>query len=196
MTQYLPKPGLATPAGIDPWERLDAGAAPLPEKTGRRHKSAGKPRHPKQIKHIPSDETRKMIANMASYGLDVITISKLAGIAPNTLYRHYKHEMTTSAARKDLLVLQSAFLKAVGGPDQNWEKADAAMQKWWIGVRQGWRPPADRSINTNLNMDLSKLTDRQLDELERIMEAAALDDRGRSAREGGEEYIEDGSGEE
>jgi hypothetical protein len=137
-------------------------------------------------RHRPNEEMRRTIANMASYGLDVLTISKLISLSPSTIYRHYKIEMQTAAAKKDLMVLQSAFLKAVGGPDQNWEKADAAMQRWWISVRQSWQLPATRNINANINLDLTKLSDAQLDELERIMEQAALDDRGYSPREGGE----------
>ena len=124
-------------------------------------------------RHIPSPEMRKTISNMASYGLDVLTISKLAGIDATTIYRHYGHEMKTASAQKDLLVLQGAFLKAVGGPNQNWEKADGNMQRWWIERRQGWQAPPQRIISER--MDLSRLSDRQLDELERIMETAALD---------------------
>jgi hypothetical protein len=127
----------------------------------------------KKDAHIPSPEMRKTISNMASYGLDVLTISKLAGISPPTIYKHYGHEMKTASAQKDLLVLQGAFLKAVGGPNQNWEKADGQMQRWWIERRQGWQAPPQRIITER--MDLSRLSDRQLDELERIMETAALD---------------------
>lgn len=146
------------------------------KKTAKKSRFNGRTKPPIQ-RHTPSDETRKMIANMASYGLDVLKISKLSGLSSSTIYRHYRHEMMTAADQKDLIVLQSAFLKAIGGPEQNWEKADAAQQRWWIGVRQRWQLPATTSINANMNMDLSRLTDRQLDELERIMEAAAMDDR-------------------
>jgi hypothetical protein len=139
-------------------------------------------RAPKRSDHQPSPEMRKTIANMAGYGLDVLTISKLAGIDPTTIYRHYRHEMQTASAQKDLMVLQSAFLKAVGGPEQNWEKADAGTQRWWIERRQGWQAPPQRIINER--MDLSRLSDRQLDELERIMEAAALDSGRDQAGEG------------
>ena len=100
--------------------------------------------------------------------------------------------MTTAAAQKDLIVLQSAFLKAIGGPEQNWEKADAGMQKWWIASRQGWRPPADRMVTANFHMDLTRLSDDELEQLERIMETAALDDRRRSAIAGPEIEPEDG----
>lgn len=162
---------------------LDAGARPK-LKLARKHRSAGKATSKYRIAHHPTDESRKMIANMSSYGLDVLMVAKLSGISPPTLYKYYRHELTTSAAKKDLAVLQSAFLKAVGGPEQNWEKADAAQQRWWIGARQGWRPPPDRSINANFNMDLQRLSDRQLDELERIMEAAALEPGRGQAREG------------
>jgi hypothetical protein len=161
---------------------LDAGAKPAKKKRlWREGARGGRPRSPKTILHVPTPEMRKTIANMAGYGLDVLTICKLTGMSSATLYRYYKFEMQCSAAQKDLMVLQSAFLKAIGGPDQNWEKADAAQQRWWIGARQGWRPPADRQINANFNMDLNRLSDAQLAELERIMEAAAMDPGGRQA---------------
>lgn len=169
---------------------LDAGAAPPRPKTAFRDKRGGRRIGPKR--HQASDETRKMISNMAGYGLDVLTVSRLTGLSTSTLYRHYKHELTTAAAQKDLIVLQSAFLKAIGGPEQNWEKADAGMQKWWISSRQGWRPPADRMVTANFHMDLTRLSDDELEQLERIMEAAALDDRRRSALAGPAIEPEDG----
>lgn len=136
------------------------------------HKEGGN-RKPNPKYHVASPEMRTTIANMAGYGLDVLTISKLAGISPPTIYKHYSHEMKTAAAKKDLMVLQGAFLRAVGGPQQDWEKSDPAMQRWWIERRQGWAPPPTRIINER--MDLTKLSDRQLDDLERIMEAAAVE---------------------
>jgi hypothetical protein len=161
---------------------LDAGAKP--KKARAKHRPNGHRRMSnEERRHKPSDETRKMISNMASYGLDVIKISMLSGLSSATIYRYYRHEMMTAATQKDLMVLQGAFLKAIGGPEQNWEKADPQMQRWWIAVRQRWAPPADKSINANMNMDLSKLSDRQLDELERILEAANPDNRGYPAGE-------------
>lgn len=172
-----------------PWEALSPPLAerPAPGKKPYRSKKLGKATMPEQERHQASDETRKMIANMASYGLDVLMISKLAGIAVQTIYRHYRHEMQTAAAQKDLVVLQTGFLKAIGGPAQDWEKADAGMIKWWIAARQNWQLPAQRTINANfnMNMDLSRLSDEQLDELERIMEAAAMDAGTDQAGEGG-----------
>jgi hypothetical protein len=168
---------------------LDAGA-PIRPKTAWPDKRAGRKIGPKR--HQPSEETRKIVSNMAGYGLDVLTVSKLTGLSSATLYKYYRHEMTTAAAQKDLIVLQSAFLKAIGGPEQNWEKADAAMQKWWISSRQGWRPPADRMVTANFHMDLTRLSDEELEQLERIMEAAALDDRRRAALAGPEIEPEDG----
>jgi hypothetical protein len=170
--------------GIEATLEAEGAQAP-PKKRYRRPNGHGR-MTAEQRRHQPSDEMRRTISNMCSYGLDVLTISKLAGISSATIYKYYRHEMMTSAANKDLIVLQSAFLKAIGGPEQNWEKADAGLQKWWIACRQRWAPPAEKTVNANFNMDLSRLTDRQLDELERIMEAAAMDDRGDSAGEIGE----------
>lgn len=169
---------LPPPDKTDPFAAISSPAQSEPPKRKR-----GQPALAKRLireggngrkgRHIPSPEMRKTISNMASYGLDVLTISRLAGINATTIYKHYGHEMKTASAQKDLMVLQGAFLKAVGGPDQNWEKADGHMQRWWIERRQGWQAPPQRIITER--MDLSRLSDRQLDELERIMETAALD---------------------
>lgn len=178
MTRLLPPP-----EKTDPFSAISAPAesAPQPKpKRGRPPKlKSGDGRNinyqprPRQGQHVPSPEMRQTIANMASYGLDVITIGRLAGISAPTIYKHYSHEMKTASAQKDLMVMQSGFLKAVGGPKQDWEKADSGMIRWWIERRQGWQAPPQRIISER--MDLSRLSDRQLDELERIMEAAALD---------------------
>jgi hypothetical protein len=163
--------------------------APPPKNKSQRlpraHRLTKKRRKAAMETYQPNDEMRRTIANMASYGLDVMTISKLVELAPMTIYRHYGHEMKTAAAKKDLMVMQTGFLKAVGGPEQNWEKADAAMIRWWISVRQNWQLPAQRTINLHATLDLSKLSDQQLDELERIYEQAALEPGGHQAGEGG-----------
>jgi hypothetical protein len=193
----LSKAKAARPRGRPPKPRPEApaieadlkpqAAAPRNGRPYEHRPEGGKGKGPKQIHHVPSPETRKMIANMASYGLNVLTIVKLTGLSSATIYRHYGHEMQTAAAQKDLVVLQSAFLSAIGGPERNWEKADKPMQRWWIERRQpGWAPPPQRTMNINANMDLSRLSDEQLDELERILEAASpegADDRGDSAGE-------------
>jgi hypothetical protein len=169
---------------------LDAGARPPRPKTTYLGKGGGRPQGPKR--HRASDESRKIVGNMCSYGLDVLDVSRLSGLSTSTLYRHYKHELQTAALQKDLMVLQGAFLKCIGGPEQNWEKADGQMQRWWIASRQRWQPPAGRQINANFHMDLTRLSDQELEQLERIMEAAAMDDRGRAQIAGATIEPEDG----
>jgi hypothetical protein len=81
--------------------------------------------------------------------------------------------LQTAAITRDLTVAQSAYLQSVGGPDREWQKADGAMTRFWLEHRMGWRAPPDRLMSLNANLDLDRLSEAQLEQLEALMEAAA-----------------------
>ena len=119
----------------------------------------------------PSEDARAMVRNMASYGFSLHQILRYTGLHKAQM-RHLKHELQTAAITRDLTVAQSGYLQAVGGPDRNWKEADGAMTRFWLERRMGWRAPPDRLMTLNANMDLDKLSEAQLEQLEKLMEIA------------------------
>ena len=110
---------------------------------------------------------------MSGYGFSVTQISKLTGYRPSTLYRSFRHELTTSAIQKDLDVLESAYHQAVGGPEKNFRLADPSMTRLWLGHRLGWKAPTAFQDPNKISVDLDRLTDDELHDLDRILSAAS-----------------------
>ena len=120
----------------------------------------------------PSDDAKRMVSNMASYGFSLHQILRYTGLHKAQM-RFCKKELQTAAITRDMTVAQSAYLQSVGGPDRNWKDADGAMTRFWLERRMGWRAPPERSLALNANLDLDRLSEAQLEQLEALMEAAA-----------------------
>ena len=119
----------------------------------------------------PSDDAKRMVSNMASYGFSLHQILRFTGLHKAQM-RFCKKELQTAAIARDMTVAQSAYLQSVGGPDREWQKADGAMTRFWLERRMGWRAPPERSLALNANLDLDRLSEAQLEQLEALMEAA------------------------
>jgi hypothetical protein len=119
----------------------------------------------------PSDDAKRMVSNMASYGFSLHQILRYTGLHKAQM-RFCKKELQTAAITRDLTVVQSAYLQSVGGPDREWNKADGTMTRFWLERRMGWRAPPERALSLNANLDLDRLSEAQLEQLESLMEAA------------------------
>lgn len=120
----------------------------------------------------PTDDAKRIVSNMASYGFSLHQILRYTGLHKAQM-RFCKKELQTAAITRDLTVAQSAYLQAVGGPEREWHRADGAMTRFWLERRMGWRAPPDRLMSLNANLDLDRLSEKQLEQLEALMEAAA-----------------------
>ena len=125
-------------------------------------------------RRTPSPEARAIVARMAGFGFPVSKIARLTGFRPSTLYRAFREELTTAADLRDLDVVESAFNQAVGGPDRNFRHADASMTRFWLGQRLGWKQPTSYDQARNkVEIDLDRLSDEELHELDRIIGRAS-----------------------
>lgn len=142
------------------------------------------PMRPRQgVRRNPSPEARAIVARMSGYGFSVTQISKLTGYRPSTLYRAFRHELTTSAIQKDLDVLESAYHQAVGGPEKNFRLADPSMTRLWLGHRLGWKAPTAFQDPNKIEVDLDRLSDDELHDLDRILSAASEQEPGEGGAE-------------
>jgi hypothetical protein len=117
----------------------------------------------------PSDEAKSIVARMSGLGLSVSEISRLTGYRPSTLYRSFRPELDQSALSKDLDVLESAYWQAVGGPEKDWKRAEPSMTRFWLGQRVGWRAPTAYDKPRQQVIDLDRLSDEELHELDRLL---------------------------
>lgn len=119
----------------------------------------------------PSEDARAIVRQMASYGFSLHQILRYTGLHKAQM-RHCKRELQSAAIQRDLTVAQSGYLQAVGGPDRNWKEADGTMTRFWLERRMGWRAPPDRLMTLNANLDLDRLSEAQLEQLEALMSVA------------------------
>ena len=137
------------------------------------------PTGPRQgVARNPSAEARAIVSRMSGFGFSVTQISKLTGYRPSTLYRAFREELTTSGLHKDLDVLESAYYQAVGGPEKNFRLADPSMTRLWLGHRLGWKAPTAFQDPHKVEVDLDRLSDDELHDLDRILSAASDEEAG------------------
>jgi hypothetical protein len=111
--------------------------------------------------------------HMAGLGFSLGDIQAITGVRPGQL-RWLKSELRAAIARKDLYVAESAYLQAVGGPDRDYARADPVMTRWWMERRRPeWRRPPDKLLGIGQNVNLDRLTDGELGQLERLLEVAS-----------------------
>lgn len=149
-----------------------APAAPAPKNKG------GRP------PHAPTPASRKQVEAMASYGIPFADIAKVIGISEPTLRIHYREELDTGATKANAMVAQSLFKRAISDGQQS---VTAAI--FWLKTRARWKePPQDHNHRGAVGaFDLSKVSDADLERLERILGPAAVTgaDPGGEGAEGG-----------
>lgn len=157
------------------WERLDVVAPdPGPAKRGRGRGApltVGETRRRAEARLSP--DAQRLIGNMAAYGFSLRQIMDAAGVTKAQL-RFCKQSLVGAALRKDAAVIDSAFLQATGGGERGkWTMADGAMTRFWLTHRLGWKPPPERKVALSASIDLGRLSDDQLSQLELLLEAAS-----------------------
>ncbi len=95
-----------------------------------------------QRPHEPTDMTRKAVESMTAYGIPQAQICAVIGVSEKTLRAHYREILDTAAVKANTAVMQTLFLRAVGGPNRDWEKASDTANIWWGKVRMGLKEPA------------------------------------------------------
>lgn len=51
---------------------------------------------PTKIGHVPTEQTKKIVLNMAAFSIPRDRIADVIGICEKTLYKHYREELNTS----------------------------------------------------------------------------------------------------
>lgn len=86
--------------------------------------------------HVPTEEIRKQIYALASYGVQREEIAKAIGLHENTILKYYRDTLETAGTKANALIAQSLFNKARGnGPSA----VTAAI--FWLKTRAGWKEP-------------------------------------------------------
>ncbi|MEE9195710.1 MAG: hypothetical protein V3U44_07695 [Alphaproteobacteria bacterium] len=122
-------------------------------------------------KFQPGEDQREAVLLMAGHGMPEDAIAKVMKITPAALRRHFPNELSTARTIANSKVAETAYQLATSG------KAPAVTM-FWLKTRAGWRDRADladgegEAAPAPPGFDLSKLSDTELDQLEKLMEKA------------------------
>lgn len=109
--------------------------------------------------HQPTDETRKTVASMASYGIPQEDISKVIGIDPKTLRKYYREELDTAGAKAIHNVAGMLYNKAMEG--------DTTSIIFFLKTRGKWSEKIEVD-NTHKIKDAKSLLEEDRQILERL----------------------------
>jgi len=91
--------------------------------------------------YVPNDKDRATVENMARTCTHD-QIARVVGISDDTLRKYYRRELDTAKDKVDAAVGQTLIFQAVGGPDQDWTKANPISTIFYAKTRMGWKEPA------------------------------------------------------
>lgn len=83
--------------------------------------------------HIPTEETRKLVEELAGYGLPMSNIGALCGegIGRDLVAQYYSVEIERGKAKANSKVGRTLFQKAMEG--------DTTSAIWWSKTQMGWK---------------------------------------------------------
>lgn len=82
--------------------------------------------------HEPTAQTRLQVRRLAGLGLPQAQIALLLGISPNTLVKHYEHELRLGDAEATEKVAATLYRRAT-------RDGDLGAAIFWLKARAGWR---------------------------------------------------------
>lgn len=106
--------------------------------------------------HRPDPALRRQVEAMAAYGIPEIDISRVVGVDPKTLRKHYREELDLGETKANAQVAGFLFNAARTG--------NVTAQIFWLKTRAKWRetPLELRHSGSIGRRDLSELTDEDL----------------------------------
>lgn len=149
--------------------------SPLPDnaKKGAKDKGAKQRNEDGSYKEFePTEEQRNLVKGFAAVGLPQSQIASYIGIDKVTLLKYFRKELDHGMIEANSQIAKTLYQKAMSG--------NIAAAIFWAKARMGWSeriihandvdnpmPSANQTVNIN-QMDLSKLSEDELDQLEKI----------------------------
>lgn len=123
------------------------------------HVGAGRPWHQ------PTEQNRRTVESMATYGATQVEIAFLLNIHYQTLTYHYPRELKIGKIKANVKIGESIYTSAL--------KGNTTAQIWWSKTQMGWKETTILDHRGVVGtFDYSKLSDEQLADLDLILSAA------------------------
>lgn len=148
----------------------------------------------------PTKGQREQVETLSGFGIGQDDICLLLAnpntgkpIDLKTLHKHFRHELDVGIARANAKVVESLFFQAVGRPAQFDERGNLVRSElrpepapaiFWTKARMKWSERVEITGKDGAPLfDLTKLSDNELDQFERLARKAALTGAVRSGEE-------------
>ena len=117
--------------------------------------------------HEPDAASRRQVEAMAAYGIPETDISRVVGVDPKTLRKHYREELDLGETKANAQIAGFLFNSARNG--------NVTAQIFWLKTRARWKEtPAEHKHSGAVgSYDLTKLTDSELERLVGILDTAS-----------------------
>ena len=106
--------------------------------------------------HWPDPALRRQVEAMAAYGIPEPDISRVVGVDPKTLRKHYRDELDLGETKANAQVAGFLFNAARNG--------NVTAQIFWLKTRARWKEVPSEHWHTGAvgTFDISQLTDAAL----------------------------------
>src|SRR5258705_13982490 len=106
--------------------------------------------------HRPDPSQRRQVEAMAAYGIPEDNISRVIGVDPKTLRKHYREELDLGETKANAQVAGYLFNAAKNG--------NVTAQIFWLKTRAKWREtPVELKHSGSIGTrDLSQVSDEEL----------------------------------
>jgi hypothetical protein len=109
--------------------------------------------------HQPDPAQRKQVEILAAYGIPEVDISRVVGIDPKTLRKHYRDELDLGTTKANAQVAGFLFNSARNG--------NVTAQIFWLKTRACWKetPSEHRHTGAFGTFDARELSDEALERI-------------------------------
>ena len=98
-------------------------------------------------KHVPTEQTRKLVEQLSAAGTRQDDIGIYLGITRQTLEKYYKEEIKTGNIKANVTVANTLYNQAISG------NTTAAI--FWLKTRAGWRETQKVEMSADVKAELS-----------------------------------------
>jgi hypothetical protein len=109
--------------------------------------------------HKPDPAQRRQVEALAAYGIPEADVSRILGVDPKTLRKHYREELDLGETKANAQVAGFLFNSAKNG--------NVAAQIFWLKTRARWREVPSEHLHSGVigTCDLNQLTDEVLERM-------------------------------
>lgn len=95
--------------------------------------------------HEPTEENRKMVSAMTSFGITQVEICKVIGIDKKTLHKYYRDEIDTATAKANAKVANKLYQKCMDG--------DTTSIIFWLKTRARWSEKNEVHVSGTITLE-------------------------------------------